>query len=140
MENKTTIQQSKMLHALFRDIAKALNEEGITVQEFFEDSFEMIITIDSIRYLFPNMKKVPDGICEQLAIDLLDEGYTLNFFLKESNLIFSLDLIKDVFKQLAKKAYGVESTQRLNSKQIETLIDMFVHKLGGYGIEVEFPE
>lgn len=95
MENKTTIQQNKMLHAVFRDIAKGLNDEGITMQEFIKDSFEMYPDQESIKYLF---------------------------------------------KQLAKKAYGVDSTQSLSTKQINTLLDMFIKKCGGFGVEIKLPE
>lgn len=95
MESKTTTQQNKMLHALFKDIAKALNEEGISMQEFIKDSFEMMPDEHSIKYLF---------------------------------------------KQLANKAYGVDSTQKLNSNQIDKLLHMFQLKLGGYGIELDLPE
>ena len=84
-----------MLHALFRDIAKGLNDENITTQEFIKGSFEMYA----------------------------DEH-----------------LIKYFFKQLAHKAYGVSSTQELSNKQITTLLDLFIKKLGGFGIEINLPE
>ena len=84
-----------MLHALFKDIAKGLCDEGISMQEFIKDSFEMMPDEHSIKYLF---------------------------------------------KQLANKAYGVDSTQLLSTKQINTLLDMFTKKLGGYGIELDLPE
>lgn len=84
-----------MLHALFRDIANGLNAEGITMQEFISDSFEMYADEHSIKY---------------------------------------------IFKQLANKAYGVDSTQKLSTQQINTLLDLFTKKLGGYGIELKLPE
>ena len=92
---KTSTQQNKMLHALFKDIAKGLNDEGITMQEFIKDSFEMYADEHSIKWLF---------------------------------------------KQLAQKAYGVDSTQKLSTTQINTLLDMFIKKLGGFGIELTLPE
>lgn len=92
---QTSVQQNKMLHALFRDIAKGLNDEGITMQEFIKDSFDMYPDEHSIKYLF---------------------------------------------KQLAMKAYNVESTQDLNNTQINTLLDVFAKKLGGYGITLDIPE
>lgn len=84
-----------MLHALFRDWAKGLCDEGITMQELIKDSFEMYPTQDSIKYLF---------------------------------------------KQLAGKAFGVKSTQDLSREQIETLLDMFIKKVGGFGVETNLPE
>jgi len=92
---KTSTQQNKMLHALFKDIAKGLNDEGITMQEFIKDSFEMYADEHSIKWLF---------------------------------------------KQLAQKAYGVDSTQKLSTTQINTLLDMFTLKLSNYGIELTLPE
>ena len=92
---KTSTQQSKMLHALFRSIAKGLNEEGITMQEFISDSFEMYADEHSIKY---------------------------------------------IFKQLANKAYGVGSTQKLTTNQINTLLDMFINKCGKFGVEIKLPE
>jgi len=95
IDMKRSTQQNKMLHALFKDIAKGLNDEGITMQELIKDSFDMYADEHSIKYLF---------------------------------------------KQLANKAYGIDSTTELNTKQINTLIDMFTKKLGGYGIELVLPE
>lgn len=95
MESKTTTQQNKMLHALFKDIAKGLCDEGISMQEFIKDSFEMMPDEHSIKYLF---------------------------------------------KQLANRAYGVDSTQKLSTQQINTLLDMFINKCGGYGVEIKLPE
>lgn len=93
--NKITIQTNKMLHAVFRDIARGLRDEDITVQEFIKGSFEMYA----------------------------DEH-----------------LIKYFFKQLSEKAYGVSSTQELSNQQIETLLDVFIKKLGGFGVELQLPE
>ena len=93
--NKITVQTNKMLHAIFRDIAKGLRDENITTQEFIKGSFEMYA----------------------------DEH-----------------LIKYFFKQLSEKAYGVSSTQELSNRQIEALLDVFILKLGGYGIEINLPE
>lgn len=92
---KTSTQQSKMLHAVFRDIARGLNDEGVTMQEFISDSFEMYADEASVKY---------------------------------------------IFKQLANKAYGVDSTQKLTTNQINTLLDMFINKCGGYGVEIKLPE
>ena len=92
---RITKQQNKMLHAVFKDIAKGLNEEGISMQEIIKDSFEMMPDADSIKYLF---------------------------------------------KQLANKAYGVDSTQDLSTQQINNLLDVFIKKFGGYGIEISLPE
>ena len=92
---KITPKQNNLLHALFNDFAKGLCDEGISMQEFIRDSFEMMPDEHSIKYLF---------------------------------------------KQLAKKAYGVDSTQKLSTKQINTLLDMFTKKLGGFGVEVKLPE
>lgn len=44
-------EQNKKLHALFRDIANALADEGVTVQELIRDSFEMIPTEESIKWI-----------------------------------------------------------------------------------------
>lgn len=48
---RITPQQNKKLHATFRDIANALADEGITMQELIKESFEMMPTEDSIKYL-----------------------------------------------------------------------------------------
>lgn len=93
--DKTTIQQNKMLHAIFKDWAKALNQEGISMQEIIKDSFDMMPDADSLKYLF---------------------------------------------KQVAFKMYGVDSTQKLSTAQINNLLDVFIQKFGGYGVETNLPE
>jgi hypothetical protein len=92
---RTTQQQNKMLHAVFKDWAKALNEEGISMQEIIKDSFQMMPDADSLKYLF---------------------------------------------KQVAFKAYGVDSTQKLSTAQINNLLDIFIKKFGGFGVETNLPE
>ena len=48
---RITPDQNRKLHALFRDIASALADQGITMQELIKDSFEMMPTEDSVKYL-----------------------------------------------------------------------------------------
>ena len=82
-----------MLHALFRDWARALQDEGITMQELIKDSFEMYPTEDSIKYLFKQLSEKAFGVksTQELSgeqIETLLDLFTLKLgsFGIESNL------------------------------------------------------
>jgi hypothetical protein len=64
-----TIQQNKMLHALFKQIAGKCNESGITVQQLISETFEIEVTPEIVKSI---TKQLTDKIIKKSSTTKYD--------------------------------------------------------------------
>jgi hypothetical protein len=75
----------------------------------------------------------------QLAEQLNEAGYTFTTYLG-MEVPFTMELIKEsIWKPTQKELFDIDSTTKLTSDNINTLIDVFSKAFGERGIYVEWP-
>ena len=76
---------------------------------------------------------------EEVA-DLLNEsGISHEAFLEHLTLDYSKEQIKDIWRSIAHKKFGLTSTADLTTKQLQDVYEEFNRHLSQFGLHVPFP-
>ena len=82
--------------------------------------------------------------CDSLSKSLNEAGYdqvmTIKLFKGGFELPWTMVAIKELFKKIAKEMYGVDSTTKLNTVQIQEVYKVFDHAISmKTGVRCEWP-
>lgn len=72
--------------------------------------------------------------------DLLNEsGVPARVFLENLELDYTKEMIKDIWRKIAKKQYGKDGTSELTTKELQDIFEEFNRHLSQFGLHLPFP-
>lgn len=76
---------------------------------------------------------------EELSNELLNSGKDFNVMLKDVKVSPTPKILKDVFREMGKLKFGIESTEDLTPKQVTEVWEDYNVWLSNYGVHITFP-
>lgn len=77
--------------------------------------------------------------CEQLSTALNDAGISQKMVLQATELDWSGESIKSLFRSLGRAKYGTISTASLTTKQMTDIYDELNRIVAGFGVHISWP-
>lgn len=76
---------------------------------------------------------------EEVADILNENGISQAVFLADLEVDYTKETIKNIWRAIAKKKYGTESTADFTTKQLQEVFEEFNRHLGKFGVHIPFP-
>lgn len=87
----------------------------------------------------PQQNKAMHVYFEEVA-DLLNEsGISVQLFLKDFEIDYSKEMIKGIWRRIAEKKFGKESTADLTTRELQDIFEEFNRQVSKHGIHLPFP-
>ena len=78
--------------------------------------------------------------CQNIADILIENGVSLNKVIQNLEVRPSMESIKDIFRSIAERKYGIKSTTELTTAQIDPVWEDLIKAISETtGIFIEFP-
>lgn len=75
----------------------------------------------------------------ELSNELLSTGADFNLMLRKVSVSPTPKILKDVFREMGKLKFGIDSTEDLTPKQVMEVWEDYNVWLSGYGVFIPFP-
>ena len=92
-----------------------------------------------VRPRTPQQNKAMHVYFEEVANELNESGLSVQAFLKDFEIDYSKEMIKSLWRHIAKKKFGIDSTADLTTKQLQDVFEEFNRQLSKHGLHIPFP-
>jgi hypothetical protein len=87
----------------------------------------------------PKQNKSIHKYFDEVAVELNNQGITLEVLLKNLEVDITPSVIKDIFRKIGEIKFGRTSTKDLTTKEIQECYEEFNRHLAPHGVHVPFP-